>query len=636
VRRTRASLRRFRASPGAAARTSFRTSAIVAALALAADSGSLAHGQDAPPAGAPSAKSAGASITKTCRVDLIDNGSFDELNSGAVDEKGVSPIAWWRSSHGTRQIAESSPGVHELSTKDGEFAEQPFAAYGPLASSIEIRGSVRGRGRVVWIDGSTLRANFEIGADGDAWTSFTIRATDAAKVLRRDLVPRFVLRLEPAVGGQEARWRDVHALVDLPCPTEAELRTEIVALLKKIVEPWLTRALDDEGPRKTAFVCHAIDAVTGARLLRFRGGIHPLYENLANAILAADVPEWRAAVERFIEDFLTLGLAPETGLPCFYDPAGDAQMLDQPLEIALSWSFLIDVAEHGPEKFRERAKQAAIKIGETVLAHGLTPDGEVAASYYPRDARVNPDVVQLRRFDVLAQLARLSALTGEKRFMQAAAEALITFEFTNYWGGSWKGIDPAFDDDYGHYGARAATIALARPDDKHFRRFAIDGFLHFAPLWRDAMRFGGNVAADQVRCWVLVSDLAVVEPKLSPRIRELLSSAVRSHFKGEQYGDGAWGDVTIAQFDPNSNLPVGDYPGAPQNLLNGLASVYGADLDLSRDEVRAMYTAVMRSSVEHYLRPYGFIVDRTDRRGPNLATGSLRMMLGLVKMLRKL
>jgi hypothetical protein len=317
-----------------------------------------------------------------------------------------------------------------------------------------------------------------------------------------------------------------------------------------------------------------------------------------------------------------------------WDAAKDEPMLDTPVEIALPWSFLVDVAERGPKELRERARAAAARIGETVLAHGLLPDGNVAASYFP-DGRANPSVSQLRRFDVVSQLARTSALVGDARFARAASEAFAAFEFTHHWSGSWSAIEPAFDDDYGHYGARAATIALALPKDKLFHRFVVEGFEHFAPLWRDAVRLGGNVAADQVRCWSIACEVARLEPSFAPRVRALLHAAARSHFKGEQYQDGAWGDVTIDGFDPKSNLPVGDYPGAPQNLLNGLASIYG-EVDLPKDEVRAMYTAVLHSSVEHYLRPYGFLLDRTERSEHNSARGTLRMLLGLVKMLQRL
>jgi hypothetical protein len=270
-----------------------------------------------------------------------------------------------------------------------------------------------------------------------------------------------------------------------------------------------------------------------------------------------------------------------------------------------------------------------------VLRHGLLPDGSIAASYFPSDARVNTGVVSLRAFDVPAQLARLTELTGDPRYAQAAGEALASFEFAHSWAGTWDKIDPAFDDEYGHFGARAVTIALAVPDDPLYRRFGTEAFAHFAPLWRDALRLGGNVAADQVRCWVLLADQQRQDSTNRAAILELLSMALRSHFKGEQYGDGAWGDVTIFRFDPNSNLQVGDYSGAPMNLLHGLSALYALP-EFRTDAVRGMYTAVLRSSQTAYQRPYGFLMERREREGANPAAGTLRMLLGLSKMLRAL
>jgi len=46
-----------------------------------------------------------------------------------------------------------------------------------------------------------------------------------------------------------------------------------------------------------------------------------------------------------------------------------------------------------------------------------------------------------------------------------------------------------------------------------------------------------------------------------------------------------------------------------------------------------MYTAVLRSTVAVYRRPYGFLLGRGEQRGANSAAGSLRMLIGLRKML---
>jgi hypothetical protein len=234
------------------------------------------------------------------------------------------------------------------------------------------------------------------------------------------------------------------------------------------------------------------------------------------------------------------------------------------------------------------------------------------------------------------QLVRLAQLTGDDRYYESACEALETLEFTNRWAGTWDAIDPGFDDDFGHYGARAARAARARPQDEKFRRFVLQGWNHYVPIWRDALRYGDNIAADQVRCWKIGVDLAHLEPELRADMGPLLWMAARTHFKGEQYDGGAWGDVTIFDWSPRGGRHVGDLTGAPQNLLSGLASVYVDEIGLRIAEVRGMYTAVLRDSIRTYKRPFGFLAERPEREGANPAFGSLRMMTGLVEMLRAL
>jgi hypothetical protein len=83
--------------------------------------------------------------------------------------------------------------------------------------------------------------------------------------------------------------------------------------------------------------------------------------------------------------------------------------------------FLLDVAERGSTRFRERAKIAAKKIGDTVLAKGLLPTETVPASYVPKDGTPNVSVNQLRRLDVPLQLVRLSKLTGDRAMRKRRA-----------------------------------------------------------------------------------------------------------------------------------------------------------------------------------------------------------------------
>ncbi len=569
------------------------------------------------------------------RVDwqALRNGDFED-QTPPVDSDGPRRIPWWRSQNGWSQLERVRDGGLRLRTGPEEFAEQPFAAYAPLAEGLRISGRVHGAGVLTVIDGTGEPMRFPLRAAGEQGHAFDIGGEEMTRNLGRALTPRFVLRLEPD-GGATAWWDDVAVVVPLPCPSESALRVEIVAQLDAIFRTWEERALDDVGELHTAFVAKSFDVVTGAELavLPSAPTFFPLQEALLAAVAAEDRPSWRAFLERYLQDLLATALHPATGLPCAWNPRTDERDEERPSEIALPLGFLIDVALEGPERFRAPARAAAQRIGDVILAKGLLPDGNVAASYFPQDGRLNLDVNRLRRLDVPCQLARLSALTGDPRYAKAAREALAVFEFTHYWAGTWDKIDPAFDDDYGTYGARAATIALALPDEILFERFAIEGIDHFRPMWRDAMRFGGNLAADQVRGWRIAADLARTEPSLVPQLAPIVADAVHAHVQGEQYGNGAWGDLTVFGFNPSGDEKVGDFRGTPTNLLNGLAAVYGSDLGLRTDVVRALYTAVLRSSVKEYGRPYGFLLGPTEQSSGNTAFGSLRILLGLTTML---
>jgi hypothetical protein len=579
----------------------------------------------AAPAHVPDSSARVPSAESRFRYSILENGDFSERSA-------LRPVPGWRAS--SSKVVMSAPdevrGVH---LPPGEWIETPMPAFAPMIGSLEIRFITEGTGVVAEIrEGASVVHSVTASASPSSHET-VIRTADIRASLGRDPRPRLTLRL---VGTANTIVHSVAAAVDLPCPTEAELRAEIVAQLKSIFATWFERSLDDVGPRKTNFLAKALDAVTGESLGVGRTiGFNGFYQALFDALQFEDDPVWRAHFDAFLEDFLTLQIQPETGLPRLWDPQQDTPDEATPLEIALPFGFLIDVAERGPERFRARARAIAVKIGDTVLARGQMADGTCAPSYVPKDGAPNVNVNQLHRLDVPAQLVRLSKLTGDERYRKAAREPLATLEFTHYWAGTWDAIDPGFDDQFGFFGARAATVASAVPEETLYRRFALEGWKHYAPLWRDALLLGGNVAADQVRCWAIGVDLAHLEPDLRAGMGPLLRIAARSHFRGEQYGNGAWGDITVVGFDPRT-LEVGDFSGAPQNLLNGLALVYVGELGLRTDEIRAMYTAVLRSSVAQYGRPYGFLLQREEHRGANSAGGSLRMLTGLGEMLRAL
>jgi hypothetical protein len=182
-------------------------------------------------------------------------------------------------------------------------AEQPIAAFAPLCDSLEISGACQGAGRC------TLVTDRDVSSRSCPRTfAFSLRPPPGAS-------PRFVLRLEAAdPKAREVLWSVLEAKVDLPCPSEKDLRIEVLALLKEVIAPWIERGVDDVGPRKTGLLCHDIDAVRGTVLSTYPGGFHPLWEQIAQALEVEEVPEWRAAYERFLGDWLELCFDPETSL----------------------------------------------------------------------------------------------------------------------------------------------------------------------------------------------------------------------------------------------------------------------------------------------------------------------------------
>jgi hypothetical protein len=570
-------------------------------------------------------------------VSLLDNGDFGEALP-ARGARAVVPIPWWITTRGAAELEQDEASRPCLRTEGEDRARQPVAAFAPLVSRLTVKGEIRGRGDVAWIDGSEGRAVISVGDGSDAFVPFELAGSDFESALGRPLVPRLVLELSSSAAGG-ALWRGLQVRILLPDPSEAELAARIEAELARIFDTWLARSLDTDGPRSTAFVAHAFDVVTGERLMDVAGGYSLFYELLFHALEGRERADWRAAFERHLEDYFALAFHPSTGLPRSWKCAEDVPDDESYVEIAMPLAFTIDLAERGPESFRERARAAALAIGETVLARGLLPDGAIAPRYRSRDGMPSTSAVALRALNLPAQLARLGTLGGDPRFAAAAEEALVRFEYTHYWPGTWEEIDPGFDDEFGNYGARALDIARALPDQPIARRIAGGGYEHYAPLWNDALRLGGNVAADQVRCWKIFGEVAELERFDAGRRAELvrlLRAAVRSHFKGEQYGNGAWGDVTVWGFSPKENLQVGDLPGLPQNLMQGIAYLYDEKLTSDKDELRAMFAAVLESSLAAYGRPYGVLATRRELQGQNLCNGSLRFAVGLVEMLRRL
>jgi len=564
----------------------------------------------------------------TLPVDLVDNGRFEEAAFPAAGED--TGAAWWRVRAGAPERG-ADGGVR---TSAADVLDQPLAVYTPLVDRLELGGRVEGRGLL------------ELAGAADE--VLAAREVEGEFRWRPEGIPggRLSLRLRGIEGAAPALWLEVRASVALPAPREAELRQELEIAAWEIIEEWRKRGRDDFGPRSTLFMAFDFDAFSGRRSAPMRNvGLHPFHVELLEWYSQGSSTGRSAlgrTLELFLDNWFEFALHPTTGLPRQWDPVEDEPVDTRFVEIALGLRFLLDAAEHGPDGYRERALLAARKIGDTVLAHGVLPDGSVAASYRPSDGTPAPHSVPLRSLDVPAELARLGALVDEPRFVAAAREAVLTLDYLHSWPATPRKIDPGFDDNYGHYGARSVVMWKHHPDDPVFRELALSGYRRYAPLLDRLLGLGGYVAADQVRCWRIFTDVAALEPELARETPRLLWRAARNHFKGQQGDAGAWLDVTQENYEPVSNLPVGDLGGLPQNLLEGLAHLAHPRSGLSaaeREALRAMFTAVWRSSREAYRGPYGYIFEARRRTGEdayNSASGSLRLLPALIDMLAAL
>ncbi len=578
----------------------------------------------APQAGAQSAGTG----ERTLLVDLLDNGGSAASAELPAGDPRALLVPWWIAG-GTLRTTAPKSGALEL--VPGARLTQPIAGYEPLAQSLRISGRVVGAGRVSLIDGRDEVFSIDVRDQ-----EFQITGADFAAKFQHAPLPRFKLELGTADGSGGASFSELHALVALPLPDEAALDRELRALCDEVFKNWFERGVDRDGPRPTAFLTTTFDAITGAKLRVDAAGIHPLYECLLEADAFAKNPTWRAGLEAYLKDFFELTFHPASGMPREWDGELDLPQDKKPREVARYLAFLLDLADHGPQAYRKQALDQAQRMAETILAHGRLPDGSIAVKYVPVDGTPDLAVQPIRRLDVAAQLARLGRVNGDLRLVKAAAAAVAELEFTHYWGGTWDRIDPDFDDSYGNWGAKTTTMLVAWPENPVFGRFTSHGFEHFAPLWLDALRFGGSIAADQTRCWEFLLRYAQVVPSSHALLDSTLRAAVRAHFKGEQYPNGAWGDVTFNAFAPLTNLNVGDFTGTPSNLIGGLAFAYRPGSALRNDETRAMFTAVLRSSKQAYARQYGWILTREQVKGQNFAGGDVRMLSGAVEMLKNL
>jgi hypothetical protein len=562
-------------------------------------------------------------------VDDLERQPFGLLDNGSFDLPGrEGRVPYWVG-HGAEV---DGSGVLRLAA--GGRLRQPVAAWAPETSRTVVRGRVvAGEARVVVLDGTGRRLERAVSG------SFTWEVGREAAEAGAALVPRLELVLE---ADAPAGLDDLEVAVFLPAPSKDQLRDLVQGELGAILDWWKDRGADRQGPLETRFAASLWDVITGEPLIPLPGW----YSAYADLLLRAAVHDEtrRAHAEGLLDDILTLATHPETGLPrkvsCITDQPLDAVAV----EVWLQLQFLVELCEgryHARGDQRERARALLDRAMAVVLARAPQPSGALSARFLPTGEPV-PGASQLRSLDVAAAIARWVRLTGTPQPAARAAlgDALREFLWDHAWMGEWDSIDPGFDDSFGHFGRRGLDLWRAFPEDPSMARLTRTGVEYYLPRWRDALRLGGNVAADQTRCWDILARVARQEPALLPQVAPLLGEAARVHFKGEQLGDGSWSDVTVNGFDPRGQLQVGDTGGVPQNALYGLALLHEADLaeagGLALAEVRALFTTVLLSTRARDRRPYGYLWGREELPAGNRSGASLLVGVGLIEMLDRL
>lgn len=573
----------------------------------------------------------GAAQDAVVRLELLRSPNFQPVRGA----QPTLPLAWWRSSGGHALCAPEG-GLRIIA---GQWAEQPVAFPREHGAGLELHLTLFGEGQLRLRDGGGREGVLQLGAAGEE-SSHALAYTDLAEVLGGEPVPRLVVRLE-GVDEVGAVWRRASCELPLPCPSPGALRQKLVDEVAWVIGLYREQGADVRGPQRTAFVANYFDVVTGERLYPLPGR-HSAIADLYLDAARCGVPGASEANLAMVTDLLLLGFSPETGLPWMIDCDKDVPKGQTPLEPHKTLEFLIDVARDGaPGLSAElcvQAHSAARRLAAACLAKGTLPDGQLSAKYVPGTGQPSTSYPALRRLDMPAQIASIARFDGLDEPPIAVVDAVAHLLYTHTWVGDWDEIDPGFDDNYGHYGGRGVVLWGAYPEVSMFRDLAMGGWDYYAPRWRDTLRFGGNVAADQVRCWRIFAEAARLEPTIVEPLGMLLHDALVMHWKGQQYDGGAWGDVTVKRFDPKGNLQVGDIKGLPQNMLNGMAVLYDrrfaeTSYGMGLPEQRARIDAVLDSTRRHYRRPFGYLSTRTQVAGDNPCGGELGLAAGLVEIL---
>ncbi len=135
---------------------------------------------------------------------------------------------------------------------------------------------------------------------------------------------------------------------------------------------------------------------------------------------------------------------------------------------------------------------------------------------------------------------------------------------------------------------------------------------------------------------VAIEEVGTLHPPRRDEVADVLADALAAHLVGQMDASGVWIDVSHHLWEPRANLKVGDLGGVPANLLDGLATARAAadwpeNSALDPAFLCGAFAAVLRTTLGHYRRPYGFLPNHVENTAGNPSGAQMRRMLPLAR-----
>lgn len=525
------------------------------------------------------------------------NGDF----SGYAD-LGIPPHHFWQGAK--EEQCRTEGGRCFLRLTAGESVRQRVGAYVPTAGQSTLSLSVRGAGRAALLGrdgkGPEVRAK---GTGG--WEALSLQAGDAP--------PPYHIELSSVAG--ETDFASVRLDTALPNSSPDDVADRVLQEATWAVNVYVPLAADDIGPVKTAFDARRYNVVTGERMGTSSGyvcNLDMIPHTLQFLALLTGNPEWKArfiavadeVLQRNVDSPRLAGRSPRlagrgNGAIVAWNCVQDTVRSDGRHGYGEIIELLLDAAHVSGDP---RFAQGALKVGERVRRFAPRADGGMAWALFADG----------RRFDAFAYyqdhiygmghpviLGRLFSETGDGEFLTLARRA-AAWQMATHSFGKWakpEQVDPWCDD---YFGIIVAGFCALHQQTGHadFLKHACEAARQMWPVWPQSLGNGSHTAGDQMRTWDIWCYLA--KNGQPQKYLDAVRVACQQALNYRQDVDGVWKDFNTKKFAP-WDVQEGS---PPLNLLEGIASLYGATKDPT---ILACYLAVFDSAMKGFKREHGIL-----------------------------